>query len=119
MRKIFLAASALVLTATLATAQDAPADTSLTTGHLTAVDTDANGAVSESEFRSAMQKAHATLDKDADGVVTWTEAEALLTREQFDALDADRTGAVTPAEMDAQAQKDFSAADLDKDGALN
>lgn len=119
MHKIVLTASALALSATFAVAQDAPADTSLTTGHLTAVDTDANGAVSESEFRAAMQKAHAALDKDADGVVTWAEAETALTREHFDALDADRTGTVTPAEMDAQAQTDFAAADQDKDGALN
>lgn len=119
MHKIVLAAGALALTATFAVAQDAPADPSLTTQHLAAVDTNGDGSVTESEFRAAMQKAHAALDADADGVVTWTEAEGKLAREHFEALDANADNKVTREEMDAQAQTDFVGADRDGNGALN
>lgn len=112
---LLAAASVLALSAVPVMAQDAP----ITDQHLDAVDTDNDGAVSQSEFSAAMAKVHATLDADADGVVSWAEAEGKMAREHFDALDGDADGGVSTAEMDTQAQKDFSAADKDGDGSLN
>jgi len=110
-----LAAGALALSASLAFAQE----TTLTDQHLSAADGDADGAVSESEFRATMQRVFAALDADKNGVVTWVEAEPAMLREHFDALDANKDGQVTATEMDAQASKDFATADQDGDGALN
>lgn len=116
-----LAAAALALSAGLAAAQDAaaPATTGVTDAHLAAVDTNKDGGVSQNEFVGALTKIFKALDADANGAVTWVEAEGKLAREHFDAFDADKNGRVTPDEVDAQAKKDFAASDQDADGTLN
>jgi Ca2+-binding EF-hand superfamily protein len=119
MRTSFLIAGALALSTSLAAAQDAPQETVLTDQHLDAVDGDDDGAVSVDEFRAAMRRIFEALDRDANGVMTWAEAEGSIIRDHFDAFDADRNGNVTAAEMDARAQADHAASDLDGDGALN
>ncbi len=112
---LLAAAAALLLAPGFALAQDQ----GLSEGHLDAADTTGDGAVSLDEFRAYMKNAFDALDKDSNGVVTWTEAEAAIAREHFDALDKNGDGNVTAAEMDAQAQADFAASDRDGDGALN
>ena len=116
---LIAAAGALTLTASLASAQDAAQPPALTEGHLATAAGDGDKAVSQDEFRALMKRAHETLDKDADGVVTWVEAQDAILREHFDAIDANKDGRITAAEMDAQAQADFASSDRDGDGALN
>ncbi|MBP7241402.1 hypothetical protein [Amaricoccus sp.] len=116
-----LAAATLALSAGLAAAQDAaaPAATDITDAHLAAVDSSKDGAVSENEFVAAVTKIFRSLDADANGAVTWVEAEGKLAREHFDAFDANKDGRITPPEVETQAKADFAAGDQDKDGALN
>ncbi|MBP7003475.1 EF-hand domain-containing protein [Amaricoccus sp.] len=119
-RTLTLAAATLALSAGLAAAQDAAAPAAgVTDAQLAAVDTDKDGAVSQNEFVGALTKIFKALDADANGAVTWAEAEGKLAREHFDAFDANKDGKVTPPEVDAQAKSDFAAGDQDKDGALN
>lgn len=116
-----LAAAALALSAGLAAAQDAaaPAATDVTSEQLAAVDTSKDGTVSENEFVGALTKIFKALDADANGVVTWAEAEGKIARQHFDAFDADKNGKVTPTEVTAKSKADFAAADKDGSGALN
>jgi hypothetical protein len=110
-----LGLAALLLSTGLAMAQD----TTLTTGHLDAVDADDSGAVTSDEYRGFFQRVFVDLDKDADKLVSWTEAEGAMIREHFDAIDADKDANISPAELDARAQADFTASDRDGDGSLN
>ncbi len=109
------ATAALLMAGGFAFAQDQ----GLSEGQLDAADTTDDGSVTLDEFRAYMKNAFDALDKDANGVVTWVEAEAAIIRDNFDTLDANKDGNVTAPEMDAQAQADFAASDRDADGALN
>ncbi len=120
MRGHLTAAAALVaFTAASAWAQDVADPMELNDRHLAEVDADKNGGVTQSEFGAFMQRGFAALDKDADALVSWIEAEAAMLREHFDAIDSNKDGAMTSAELDAQAQRDFAAADRDGNGVLD
>jgi beta-glucanase (GH16 family) len=113
---IATAAAALLLSAGLGLAQDAPV---VTEDQLDAADASGDDAVSLDEFRAYMRAAFDALDADGDGVVVWTDADGVIPRAAFDTIDADADGRLTAAEMDAQARADFDASDLDGDGLLN
>lgn len=120
MRALMTAAAGLVaLSAAAASAQDAAPPVELNDRHLAEVDADKDGGVTESEFRAFFQRGFEALDRDADGFVSWAEAEAAMIREHFDTIDANRDGGLTAAELDAQAQADYAASNRDGDGALD
>lgn len=104
----------------LALGTAAPAqETVLTDEHLAAIDSDGDGKVSESEFLAYLGRVHRALDQDANGFVSWAEAEGRILREHFDAIDADGDGRVSPAELEAQGRADHASADRDGDGQLD
>lgn len=93
-------------------------DAALTGEHLAAIDTDGDGTVTEGEFLLHLGRVHAALDADANGFVTWAEAEGHLLREHFDAIDSNGDGNISHAELAAQGRADFASADSDGDGVL-
>lgn len=117
MRYSTIAAAAIAaLTATGALAQDAPV---ITDQHAAAIDGDSNGKLTESEFLAYLGRAHQALDSDANGFVTWSEAEGRIIAEHFKALDTDGNNGVSLAEMETQGRADFASADRDGDGDLD
>jgi hypothetical protein len=109
------AAALLLFGAAPALAQDG----ALTEAHLAAVDIDADGSVSKTEYRIFMSDVFLLVDADYDGRVSAEDLADLITAEQFAATDADGDGAVTWAELDAQTLRDFDAADQDGNGSLD
>lgn len=91
----------------------------LTTGHLSAIDTNGDGAVDATEFAAFNEQAFAVLDVNKDGSVTLEEAGTLLTPELFAATDKNGNGRISKSEFTAQTQADFAAADKDGNGKLN
>jgi hypothetical protein len=111
--KTLLIACAGALAFSAATAQD------ITTGHLSALDTNGDGAVDAAEFGAFVEQSFAALDQNGDGYVTIVEGEAVITPEQFAAANANGDDGLSKQEFQAATQKDFATADTDGSGALN
>jgi len=120
MHKIMIAAAcgAAALAAFGAMAQETT-EVVITTGHLAAMDSNADGHVDRDEFKTFVNNQVGKLDKDADGAVSWSEAELGMDRNTFDALDANKNSSLSRSEVEAQSEKDFAAADRDGSGVLN
>jgi hypothetical protein len=95
-----------------------PAETDLTTDHLTVADLDGDGAVSKTEYRVMASNVFIVIDADNDNKLTPAEAPA-VNPALFTAMDQDADGLVSRAEYDVQVLADFDAADLDGNGLLN
>jgi Ca2+-binding EF-hand superfamily protein len=113
MRILTLAAVAAFAVAGMAHAQ------AITTDDLAALDTDGDGAVSQTEFDVFLDQAFAKLDANGDGYVTVEESSTVMTPEQFTAANANGDGGLSLSEFKVAAQKDFVAADTDGNGALD
>ncbi len=113
-----IAAAGILALGGFATAALAQDDAALTTDHLAAIDTDGDGTVSQDEFLAYLGRIHTALDADADGFVSWAEAEGRILREHFDAIDTNGDGRVSKAELEAQGRADYASADRDGDGGL-
>jgi hypothetical protein len=113
MRKILLACAGGLALSGAALAQD------LTTGHLGALDANADGAVDRAELEAWVGQAFESLDTNGDGYVTVTEGTVVMTPEQWAAANTNGDDGLSPAELQAQVAKDFTAADRNADGKLN
>jgi hypothetical protein len=91
----------------------------ITTGHLAALDTNADGAVDSAEFGDFAARAFQTMDVDGDGVLTQAEAASVMPSELFDAADMNLDAGVSPDEFMNQTQRDFASADRDGNGLLD
>jgi hypothetical protein len=103
----------------LALSGTAFAQAGLTTGHLAAVDSNADGAVDAAEFDAFVAAAFALLDANGDGYVTVTEGTAHITPEQFAAANTNGDDGVSRDEFQVHTKADFTAADRNGDGILN
>lgn len=108
----------LALAGALALAPAAMAQT-FTTGHLTALDANGDGAIDAAELEALMAKAFAGMDKNGDGYVTVIEAEGVITPEQWAAANTNGDDGLSLQELQAQAKIDFAAADKDGNGKLD
>jgi hypothetical protein len=113
--RIFLiaCAGALALGGSAALAQD------MTTGQLSAIDANADGAVDAAELDAWIAQAFTSLDTNGDGYVTVTEGMVVMTPEQWAAANTNGDDGLSPQELQAQARADFAAADKNGDGKLN
>lgn len=119
MRKITIAAIGFAALAASGAIAQETSEVVVTTGHLAAMDGNADGNVDWEEFRAFVNRQVARLDQDANGVVSWTEAELGMRRDTFDAVDANGNGALSRDEVEAQSRQDFATADRDANGVLN
>jgi hypothetical protein len=110
---LFAAAGALALSGAAALAQD------MTTGHVTALDANADGAVDAAELDAWVGQAFARLDANGDGYLTVSESTVVMTPEQWTAANTNGDDGLSRQELQAQAAKDFAAADRNADGKLN
>lgn len=113
MRTLITLCAGAVAFAGAALAQD------ITTGHLTALDTDGDGAVSAAEYDALMARAFTALDKNGDGYVTLVEGTEVISPEQFAAANTNGDDGLSQQEFMAAVTADFAKADLDGNGALN
>lgn len=113
MKRILMAAAGALAFAGMAIAQD------ITTAHLAALDTNADGSVDAAAFDAFVVTTFTTLDANGDGYITAVEATVVMTPEQFAAANTNGDDGVSKAEFEAATKADFAAADKDGDGALN
>jgi hypothetical protein len=113
MRTFLLALTGALALGGVAVAQD------LTTGHLTALDANGDGAVEAAELEAWVGQAFTSLDANGDGYLTVTESTTVMTPEQWTAANANGDDGLSLAELQAQATADFTAADRNADGKLN
>jgi len=113
MRNIFIGTfSAVMLMTAAAGAQQ------ISEGHLDAIDTDNNGAVSRAEYEAFMSSAFTTLDTNGNGSLSAAEAAKVLSPEQFATVDTNKNGRISRDEFMQQVMKDYAAADKNGDGSL-
>lgn len=91
----------------------------LNEGHLEALDTDGDGAVSKSEYDVFADFAFEKMDRNGDSMLAPDEVDDHLVGDAFDILDDDGNGAVSEDEFLLQMNEDFATADKDGDGILN
>lgn len=91
----------------------------LNDGHLSALDTDGDGAVSKSEYDKFTGYAFGKMDKDGDGALSPDEVDDHVIGDAFEMLDDDGNGSVSASEFSSQMDEDFADADKDGNGLLN
>lgn len=87
-------------------------------GHRDHLDTDDNGTVSQTEYRTFMRDAFNRLDRDKDGYLAQSDVSSVLTANQFSGMDSNGDGRVGRQEFTTQVTKDFQGADKNGDGRL-
>ena len=102
----------------LCCAGTAGAQQALHEGHKNKLDTNANGRVSQQEYRSFMSNAFKVLDTDKNGALDPSETVNILSGSQFSVADTNEDGRVSRNEFTDQVMKDFAAADKSGDGHL-
>lgn len=113
MRTLLIACTAALGLGGAALAQD------ITTGHLTALDTDGNGAVDPAEYDALMGQAFTALDANGDGYVTAAEGAEVISPEQFAGANTNGDDGISQQEFMATVKADFEKADLDGNGMLD
>jgi hypothetical protein len=85
------------------------------------MDRNADGKVSEEEYRNAMAFVFAAEDTNRDGVVTRAEAKAASARalRKFDAIDLAKAGSIELSAFLESSLSIFHAADADGDGFMS
>jgi hypothetical protein len=110
MKTIAIVAAAAVCAAFQVQAQ------ALHDGHLSAIDTNGDGAVSREEYDTYGSRAFQRLDMNGDRSLSAAELEG---RVSVEGLDADGDGVVTREEFGRQMTSDFAAADKDGNGMID
>jgi Ca2+-binding EF-hand superfamily protein len=87
-------------------------------GHRDHLDTDDNGAVSQTEYQAFMRDAFNRLDGNNDGYLTQDDVSSVLSGNQFSGMDSNGDGRVSRQEFTTQVTKDFQSADNNGDGQL-
>jgi len=113
MRTILIACAGALALCGAATAQE------FNTGHLSALDSNGDGAIDKAEFDAFVAASFQKMDANGDGYVTIVEGQVVLTPEQFAAANANGDDGLSLQEYTATAGADFAAADKDGDGRLN
>lgn len=86
---------------------------------LAVVDTDGDGAVTKEELVAAMDAAFQELDTDRNGALSESEAGIWITVAQFRSADKNANGQLSKEEYIATVLADFAAADKNADGKLD
>ncbi len=115
MKQIIIFAAGLCLCSSLSMAQSVI----LNSGHLDALDTDDDGAVSKDEFFQFATFAFNEMDRDNSATLSADEVDDHLAAERFQELDTNGDGSVSTDEFAQQMDADFREADKDGDGLLN
>ena len=119
MKRWTLFTLAAVLAAGTAQAQTiAPPQSSLTTTHLSVLDTNRDGMVTKAEMEDFATRSFRALDRDSNGSLSASELGSTVTSDQFLKMDTNRDGKISWSEYQAEVRADFAAADRNGDGIL-
>ena len=95
------------------------AQSEMTQGHLQALDTDGDNAVSREEFDTFAARSFQRLDSDSDSALSASELDGSALQGSMSELDANGDGVVSRQEFGRQMSADFAAADQDGDGMID
>lgn len=95
------------------------AQSEMTQGHLEALDTNGDGAVSREEFDAFAARTFQQLDRNSDRMLSESEVEGSPLAGSMSDLDADGDGMVSRQEFGRQMSADFAAADKDGNGMID